>query len=88
MDILIEAILEFLLEGSMEIGADPTSPKGLRILAWIVIGICYTAMLVIGGLLIYSGFQKCDRAIIIVGVLLEAILAALVVAFLRKVRNR
>ncbi len=88
MDILIEAILEFLLEGSMEFGTDPTCPKFLRILAWIILGAVCAALLIVGGFLIYSGYQNANTAAISVGILLEAILAALVGAFFWKAHKR
>lgn len=55
MEFIIELLFEFILEGTIELGSHKKVPMPLRILATMIILVCYFGL---GGLLIYGAYTE------------------------------
>ncbi len=85
LDIVFEILFEIIFEGFIEIAGAKKVPMILRILATLIVGAFY---IVISGIFIFIGIKQEQPIIIIIGIFIFALCAALLVKQIKKRANR
>ncbi len=84
----MEAILDLILEGSLEIFGNRKMPLVLRILAGTILIMVYGGLAALGVMLTLSGIQNSEVPLILCGLFLVALVVGFGVMLVRKWHKR